>query len=233
MIGWLGAGVLLATAACASTAVAQLPISPVYRPSPEQAQPDPDRAAQAAKDRTTATGAERENAPPAKPEAGEPQPVATAPIPPPLPPDPGESAAADTRSRPVPSPPEQSPQEGTPKGPTSTATAATPPPRPSAPAPVPSESEAKQHPTGTPETAPAPSRETKTGRSETGSRNGTKKDRVQSERRQARTGRHASRRGPVYHSWPYYARSLGAYPDRTRGYGGGLYGPSPYSSEGP
>ena len=51
MIGWLGVGVLLATAACASAAVAQLPISPVYRPGPEQAQPAPDKAAPAAKDR--------------------------------------------------------------------------------------------------------------------------------------------------------------------------------------
>ena len=52
-----------------------------------------------AKDHAAATGGERENAPPAKPVAGEPQPVATAPIPPPLQPDAGDSAAADTRSR--------------------------------------------------------------------------------------------------------------------------------------
>ena len=82
MIGWLGVGVLLATAVCASTAVAQLPISPVYRPGPEQAQPTPDQAAHR-EGPGAATGGERENAPPAKPEAGEPQPVATAPIPPP------------------------------------------------------------------------------------------------------------------------------------------------------
>ena len=234
MIGWLGVGVLLAAAACASTAVAQLPISPVYRPGPEQAQPAPDRggasgegpyggdgrragecAARETGSRRTAAGSH--GADPAAASARRRR----------------QRGRGDALSRRCRAHPNQSPQETTPKGQASTTTAATPPPRPSAPAPVSSESEAKQHPAATPETAPTSSRETKTGRSEAGSRNGTKKDRVQSERRQARTGRHASRRGPVYHSWPYYARSLGAYPDRTRGYGGGLYGPSPYSSEGP
>jgi len=243
MIRWLGVGLLLGTAVCASAAVAQLPISPVYRSGSEQAQPTPDKDAPA-KDRAPAMGDNRENAPPAKPAAAEPQPVATAPIPPPLQPDANDGgAAAETRSRPAPGPSEQTPKEKTQKGQTPAATAATPPPLPPAPASRESatdqppsratESAVKQDQKAAPETAPVTSRETKTEKSEAGSRNGTKKDRVQSERRQTRTARHAHRRGTVYYSWPYYARSFRAYPDRTRGYGGGLYGPSPYSSEGP
>jgi len=238
MIRVLGVGLLLGMAMGASAAVAQLPISPVYRSGSEQAQPAPDNGAPA-KDRAPVTGDDRENAPPAKPSAGEPQPVATAPIPPPLRPDANDGdAAAETRSRPASSRSEPAPEEKTQKGQAPTATAATPP---LPPAPVFQESVTEPLPSRAtenaadrdPKAAPSSPRETKTGRSEAESRNGTKKAKIQSDRRQARTRRYAQRRGPVYYSWRYYARSFVASPDRTRGYGGGLYGPAPYSSEGP
>src|SRR4051794_13830961 len=116
MIRVLGVGLLLGMAMGASAAVAQLPISPVYRSGSEQAQPAPDNGAPA-KDRAPVTGDDRENAPPAKPAAGEPQPVAMAPIPPPLRPDANDGdAAAETRSRPAAGPSEQTPGEKTQKG---------------------------------------------------------------------------------------------------------------------
>ena len=43
MIRLPGVGLLLGAAVCASAAMAQLPISPVYRPGSEQAQPAPDK----------------------------------------------------------------------------------------------------------------------------------------------------------------------------------------------
>ena len=246
MIRVLGVGLLLGMAMGASAAVAQLPISPVYRSGSEQAQPAPDNGAPA-KDRAPVTGDDRENAPPAKPAAGEPQPIATAPIPPPLRPDANDGdAAAETRSRPAAGPSEQTPGEKTQKGQTPTATAASPPPPPSAPAPASRESatgptpfrspesHAKPGPAAAPENAPAASaRETRTGKSEAAPRNRPNQATIHSTRREARTRRYAQRRGPAYYSWRYYARWPGPYPDRTRGYGGGMYGPSPYSSEGP
>src|SRR3954471_17629677 len=171
MIRVLGVGLLLGMAMGASAAVAQLPISPVYRSGSEQAQPAPDNGAPA-KDRAPVTGDDRENAPPAKPAAGEPQPVATAPIPPPLRPDANDGdAAAETRSRPASSRSEPAPEEKTQKGQTPTATAATPP---LPPAPVfreietePLQSRAtKNAADGDPKAAPSSLRETKTGRSE-------------------------------------------------------------------
>jgi len=69
MIRLPGVGLLLGAAVCASAAVAQLPISPVYRPGSEQAQPAPDNGAPA-KDHAPARSDDRENAPPAKPAAG-------------------------------------------------------------------------------------------------------------------------------------------------------------------
>ena len=49
----------------------------------------------------------------------------------------------------------------------------------------------------------------------------------------AQARRQVRRRDPAYYYWPpaYYARA--PYPGAPRGYGGGAYGPSPYSSEGP
>ena len=73
MIRLLGVGLILGMAMGGSAAVAQLPISPIYRPGSEQPQPTPGNGAPA-KDHAPATGDDRENAPPAKPAAGEPQP---------------------------------------------------------------------------------------------------------------------------------------------------------------
>ena len=150
IIRLFGIAAIVAAAAIGSAAVAQTPISPIYRTSPEQQQT---RGQGGASGEGPCAGGYRRARKARTHRARNPKPPnrsrsPTAPIPPPLQPDAGESAAADTRSRAVPSPPEPSPQETTRKGQASTTTAATPPPRPSAPAPVSSESEAKQHPGG-------------------------------------------------------------------------------------
>jgi hypothetical protein len=51
MIRWFGIGTIVAAAAITSSAVAQMPMSPVYRATPEQKQPTADKSALAVKQR--------------------------------------------------------------------------------------------------------------------------------------------------------------------------------------
>jgi hypothetical protein len=102
MIRLRGFGAFLGAVAFASSAVAQLPMSPIYRTSPETPQPKADKAAPAVKDRASpnAAGRHGRNTPRSKPASVEQEPVATAAIPPPLSaPASKESAAGPTPSQ--------------------------------------------------------------------------------------------------------------------------------------
>ncbi len=237
MIRWLGVGVLLGTAACASAAVAQLPISPVYRPGPEQAQPAPDNGGASGEGPRAGDG--RRAGECAARETGSRRTAAGS--------HGADPAAASARRRRR----ERGRGDALSPGaePARTGAAGEDPKRAgidrdgrnSAAAPVRSGSGVRARPSDG-ETAPdgdagnsavviagdenrevgggVPKRDEK-GQGPIGAAAGPDQT--------ARTA------GGVPSIIPgrYYARSLGAYPDRTRGYGGGLYGPSPYSSEGP
>jgi hypothetical protein len=101
MIRLRGFGAFLGAVAFASSAVAQLPMSPIYRTSPETAQPKADKAAPAIKDRASpnAAGRHGRNTPRSKPASVEQEPVATAAIPPP----PSAPASKEGAAGPTPS----------------------------------------------------------------------------------------------------------------------------------
>ena len=103
MIRWFGIGTIVVAAAIASSAVAQMPISPVYRTTPEQKQPTADKSAPAVKERAPTKAASRdgENASRAKPASVEQEPVATAPIPPLPRPDADKEGATEATPSPA------------------------------------------------------------------------------------------------------------------------------------
>ncbi len=232
MIGWLGVGILLAAVVIAPSAVAQLPMSPVYRADTNRPA-KPDKSEPIAKD-TAPTTAERlseTQVSPVRPEAVEEKPVATAPIPP----LPSRNAGKDSEDVEAGSRPPSTTAEH------SSATTTTPSPRSAsasgerasgvAPS-IAAETAATRKPGAAPGT-PAFT-EMPAGEAVATPREGeANKAAIRKGRRQARTSRHARRPGPAYYYPPpaYYAPS--PYSGASRGYGGGAYGPSPYSSDGP
>ena len=82
MIRLFGVGTVLAAVAIAPSAVAQLPMSPVYRTETERPPSKADETGPTAKDTAPAERPAEEHASPEKPEAVGQKPVATAPIPP-------------------------------------------------------------------------------------------------------------------------------------------------------